>query len=318
MSKIKINQIESLTTDGDLSITPNGTGVMEIAGEDDNGTLQLNTATQSNKVKIKGPSTAENYTMILPTTDIDLSTNKILKVDSITGSGSTAVGQLAYTDLPAEDGNNLNASNITSGTLASARIPSPLPATTGAGFKLISTTTLSSQVTQIDFTLDDDSLYKMIGEFRFGYTSNGTANTASGVYLKLFNGSGSGYQQEVVSTGYNADFITSGGTYAQNFNTTSGQTLYSYTKALTQAAGSVGHFLAEFSTGGKNAWLFLKHRDQATSGYYEYNFHEQKASINNSQSNTKKFTYLRLETDNPSNYAFIANTKLYLYKYIEA
>ena len=102
-------------------------------------------------------------------------------------------------------------------------------ATTGAGFKLISTTTLSSQVSQINFTLDDDSLYKMIGELRFGYLSNGSASTASGMCLKLFNGSGSGYQQ-VVATGYNADFLTSGGTYAQNFNTSSGQTIYSYTK----------------------------------------------------------------------------------------
>ncbi len=74
MSKIKIEEIESVTTaspnSGDLTITPNGSGVFEVAGEENDGLLQLNSIEQRNKVKIQSPNltAAQNYTMILPAT----------------------------------------------------------------------------------------------------------------------------------------------------------------------------------------------------------------------------------------------------------
>ena len=37
MSKINVNGIEAVTTDGDLTITPNGTGILEVTNVEDDG-----------------------------------------------------------------------------------------------------------------------------------------------------------------------------------------------------------------------------------------------------------------------------------------
>ena len=328
MSKIKINEIESVTTtspnNGDLTVTPNGSGIFEVAGEDSSGTLQLNTASQSNKVKIKAPSTAQNYTLVLPTTNIDLSTNKVLKVDSITGSGSTAVGQLSYADLPGEDGSNLNASNITSGTLPSARIPNPPPATTGAAFKLIQTTTIPSNtyVYQINYDLEDDCMYKLIGEdIACGDGYNYNVNYQSdGIAVYLLNSSDSA--QSIVYTGYMANYSTSGSQHSGIGINSSGSYYPMYTKYLFNVAYSYSaNFIMEFSTGGSNAWLYTRLREDSTSSTYEDNWNEGRVSINSSAS-SPSFTKLRLQqlgrdgSNNPD--AFIVGCKFYLYKYMEA
>ena len=323
MSKVKINEIEALTAD--LTITPNGTGVMEIAGEDDSGTLQLNTASQSNKVKIKAPSTAENYTLVLPTTDIDLSTNKVLKVDSITGSGSTAVGQLGYADLPAEDGNNLNASNVTSGTLPSARIPSPLPAATGAAFKLISTTTIpsSTYVYQLEWNLDDNCMYKLIGEnITNGDGSNyNTSVPSEGLKVYLVNAS-TNANNSINYTSFRASFNTSSTSHGASGGDSTGSYIPLYTKQMTNTASSYSSdFIMEFATGGYNAWLYAILREFGTSSYYEDNWNETRASIYHGQS-SPSFTKLRLQqigidgNYNPD--SFTVGAEFRLYKYMEA
>jgi len=323
MSKVKINEIEALTAD--LTITPNGTGVMEIAGEDDSGTLQLNTASQSNKVKIKAPSTAENYTLVLPTTDIDLSTNKVLKVDSITGSGSTAVGQLGYADLPAEDGNNLNASNVTSGTLPSARIPSPLPAATGAAFKLISTTTIPSNtyVYQLEWDLDDNCIYKLIGEnITNGDGSNyNTSYPSDGLKVYMVNGS-TNANNSLNYTSFRASFNTSSTSHGASGGDSTGSYIPLYTKAMTNTAQSYSSdFIMEFATGGYNAWLYAILREFGTSSYYEDNWNETRASIYHGQS-SPSFTKLRLQQIGiDGNYnadSFTVGAEFRLYKYMEA
>ena len=125
MSKIKIEEIESVTTaspnNGDLTITPNGSGVFEVAGEENDGTLQLNSVGNINKIKIRAPNSnaAQNYTMILPASGP--TNNKFLKVDTISGSGSNAVGQLSFADEPTYNITSINASNISSGVLDSDR-----------------------------------------------------------------------------------------------------------------------------------------------------------------------------------------------------
>ena len=74
--------------------------------------------------------------MVLP--DNQIAASKILKVKSVTGSGSNAVGQLEYTDIPSTDLTNLDATNLTSGTVPAARFPTGgVPATSGAGLQLI-------------------------------------------------------------------------------------------------------------------------------------------------------------------------------------
>jgi len=91
-------EVNTSTTNGNIKVTPNGTGLFEIKGNTNDGTLQLNCNQNSHGVKIKSPahSAGQSYTLILP--DNQIAADKVLKVKSISGSGATAVGQLEYAD----------------------------------------------------------------------------------------------------------------------------------------------------------------------------------------------------------------------------
>ena len=71
---------------------------IEIKGDDGSqeGYLQLNCRVNSHGVKIQSPphSASQSYKIILP--DNQIAADKFLKVKSITGSGSTATGQLEF------------------------------------------------------------------------------------------------------------------------------------------------------------------------------------------------------------------------------
>ena len=100
MSKVIVDEIQTDTSNGNVRIIPNGTGALEVKGAGgDDAILQLNCSAQSHGVKIKSPnhSAGQSYTMILP--DNNIEAGKFLKVDSITGSGNNAVGQLKYADV---------------------------------------------------------------------------------------------------------------------------------------------------------------------------------------------------------------------------
>jgi len=163
MTKLKVDEIEVLSTNQDLQvITKGSTGALEIKGNSINkGTLQLNCSAQSHGVKLKAPSNSSDlgYTMTLP--DNQIATSKILKVKSVTNNNA----QLEYADVPPNDltSTPLDASNITSGTIASTRIPD-FPASTGLGFKLISAQEVtSSNVNNVQFTgLEDNTAYHLV------------------------------------------------------------------------------------------------------------------------------------------------------------
>ena len=95
---VQANELNTSTTNGNIKVTPNGTGLFEIKGNTNDGTLQLNCNQNSHGVKIKSPahSAGQSYTMILP--DNQIAADKFLKVKSISGSGATAIGQLEYAD----------------------------------------------------------------------------------------------------------------------------------------------------------------------------------------------------------------------------
>ena len=66
---VQANEITTSTTNGNIKVTPNGTGVVEVKGAGGNdGTLQLNCSANSHGVKIKSPphSASQNYTLTLP------------------------------------------------------------------------------------------------------------------------------------------------------------------------------------------------------------------------------------------------------------
>ena len=89
-----INIIDA--ANGNIQLYPNGTGLTEIAGGTNAGTIQLNCESNSHGIKLQSPphSASQSYTLIYPTGNVTAGT--FLKVASITGSGTTAVGQLSF------------------------------------------------------------------------------------------------------------------------------------------------------------------------------------------------------------------------------
>jgi len=93
-------ELNTSTSNGNLKLNPNGTGVVEVKGDGSstNGKVQLNCSQNSHGVKLESPdhSASQSYTIKLP--DNQIAADKFLKVKSISGSGSTAIGQLEFAD----------------------------------------------------------------------------------------------------------------------------------------------------------------------------------------------------------------------------
>ena len=117
---VQSSKITTATSNGNVKIEPNGTGVVEVRGAGGNdGKLQLNCSAQSHGIKLASPahSAGQSYTLIFP--DNQIAADKYLKIKSISGSGSTAIGQAEYASLDAND--------LGEGTIPDARFPSTLP-----------------------------------------------------------------------------------------------------------------------------------------------------------------------------------------------
>jgi hypothetical protein len=118
---VQASEINTSTTNGNIKLNPNGTGVVEIKGDGSSadGTLQLNCSQNTHGVKIKSPahSASASYTLTLP---VNVVNGQFLKTDT------NGVLSWAAVDLTA-----LSASNLTSGTVPDARFPATLPAASG-------------------------------------------------------------------------------------------------------------------------------------------------------------------------------------------
>ena len=99
-------QIGSVGDDSNINlrVRPKGTGLIEVMGDTNPGTVQLNCEDNSHGIQLQSPphSAGQSYTIKFPTSNITAGT--FLKVDSITGSGATAVGQLSFDSSPATTG----------------------------------------------------------------------------------------------------------------------------------------------------------------------------------------------------------------------
>ena len=164
MAKLKVDEIEATSTNQDIKvITKGSTGALEIKGDTNDGTLQLNCSAQSHGVKLKAPpsSAGQSYTMVTP--DNQIAASKLPKVKSVTNNNT----QLEYGDVPTAASVlvNLDAANLTSGTLPAARFPN-FPASAGASLKLINSSIVTSDNTiqQIDFTnIPSDQVFYIVG-----------------------------------------------------------------------------------------------------------------------------------------------------------
>jgi hypothetical protein len=134
---VQSSKITTATSNGNVKIEPDGTGVVEIRGAGGNdGKLQLNCSAQSHGIKLASPahSAGQSYTLIFP--DNQIAADKYLKIKSISGSGSTAIGQAEYASLDAND--------LGEGTVPDARFPSTLPALNGSALTNLNGSNIAS------------------------------------------------------------------------------------------------------------------------------------------------------------------------------
>ena len=84
---------------GNITATPNGTGEVVVGGNTNPGTLVLNCESNSHGIKLQSPphSSSQSYTLKFPTGNV--TADRFLKVASITGSGTTGVGQLSFAEV---------------------------------------------------------------------------------------------------------------------------------------------------------------------------------------------------------------------------
>jgi len=117
---VQASEITTSTTNGNIKLTPDGTGKVEVKGNTNAGSIQLNCENNSHGVTLKGPahSAGASYTLTLPNNIVN---GQFLKTDTNGNLSWAAV------DLTA-----LSAANLTSGTIPDARFPATLPAVSGA------------------------------------------------------------------------------------------------------------------------------------------------------------------------------------------
>ena len=137
---VQASEINTSTTNGNIKLNPNGTGVVEVKGDGSSadGTVQLNCSQNSHGVKIKSPahSAGASYTLTLP---VNVVNGQFLKTDT------NGVLSWAAVDLTA-----LSASNLTSGTVPDARFPATLPAISAANLTAIPAANITGTLPAID------------------------------------------------------------------------------------------------------------------------------------------------------------------------
>jgi hypothetical protein len=82
-----------------LRLRPKGTGRIEAMGADNPGSIQLNCENNSHGIKLTSPphSSGQSYELKFPTGNV--TADRFLKVTSVTGSGTTGVGQLSFSEV---------------------------------------------------------------------------------------------------------------------------------------------------------------------------------------------------------------------------
>jgi hypothetical protein len=141
-----------------LRLRPKGTGLIEVLGATNPGSLQLNCESNSHGIKLTSPphSSGQSYELKFPTGNV--TADRFLKVASVTGSGTTGVGQLSFAE-------------VSGGTSYQAVKTSGFTAVAGEGYfcntssaaftaTLPSSATIGDEVTFIDYagTFDTNNL----------------------------------------------------------------------------------------------------------------------------------------------------------------
>ena len=83
----------------DLKLRPKGTGNIEVMGATNPGAIQLNCESNSHGIILQSPphSSGQSYTLKFPTGNV--TADRYLRVASVSGSGTTGVGQLDFAEV---------------------------------------------------------------------------------------------------------------------------------------------------------------------------------------------------------------------------
>jgi len=143
---------------GAITATPNGTGEVVVGGNTNPGTIVLNCESNSHGIKLQSPahSSGQSYTLKFPTGNV--TADRFLKVASVSGSGTTGVGQLSFAEV---SGGTSYQAVKTSGFTAVAGEGYFCNTTSGAfTATLPSSATIGDEVTIIDYagTFDTNNL----------------------------------------------------------------------------------------------------------------------------------------------------------------
>jgi len=142
----------------DLKLRPKGTGNIEVMGATNPGSIQLNCEQNSHGIQLMSPahSSGQSYTLKFPTGNV--TADRFLKVASVSGSGTTGVGQLSFAEV---SGGTSYQAVKTSGFTAVAG-EGYFCNTTSAAFTatLPASPTLGDEITFIDYagTFDTNNL----------------------------------------------------------------------------------------------------------------------------------------------------------------
>ena len=141
----------------DLNLYPNGTGAVEIGGNTNPGTVILNCESNSHGIKLQSPahSAGQSYTLKFPTGNV--TADRFLKVASVSGSGTTGVGQLSFAEV---SGGTSYQAVKTSGFTAVAGEGYFCNTTSAAFTGTLPAGTLGDEITFIDYagTFDTNNL----------------------------------------------------------------------------------------------------------------------------------------------------------------
>ena len=168
----------------DLNLYPNGTGAVEIGGNTNPGTIILNCESNSHGIKLQSPahSAGQSYTIKFPTGNI--TAGKFLKVDSVSGSGTTGIGQLSFYDAGGGAYIHLQTQTVSSG-VAQVDFTSNLATYDTIKFVFSGVHPATDNVTFLALVSTDggssylSTTYNAAGAYLFSGSSNGDQGNAS-------------------------------------------------------------------------------------------------------------------------------------------
>ena len=233
ITKAKMNLISDSSSAG---LTIKGDGGSE------NGTLQLNCSQNSHGVKISSPahSSGQSYELILPTGNV--TADKFLKVASVSGSGTTGVGQLSFADAGG------NAPSFRAKRNADQSISSSSWVKIQFDTELFDTDSNYDNSTNHRFTPTTAGKYYIFGQTRHDWTGSWGHQNHIAIYKNgseyvknEFYGNGSGVQH------YKASFVAD----IIDFNGSSDYVeIYAYANSTGAVVGGTHSFFGGFLLGG--------------------------------------------------------------------